>query len=176
MVHTRRRGTAIVDTPNGILVASQRGGVYLLPGGGARHHESRQDAAIRELKEETGLKVVDSTYLFEYKGGVHKDSRGGFFRDVHKVFLVTTTGVAEPGKEIKRIAYYNGSGVNVSFHTKKIIEKYLTMNGSLPEYSSIKCPNDGSPLDVRGFPPYVKCPYDGTILYRNRKGVYRQEG
>jgi hypothetical protein len=35
MVHRRRRGTAIVETPKGILVASERRKIFLLPGGGA---------------------------------------------------------------------------------------------------------------------------------------------
>jgi ribosomal protein S24E len=34
------------------------------------------------------------------------------------------TGVAKPRKEIKHLAYFNGSNVNVSDTTKKIIEIY----------------------------------------------------
>jgi 8-oxo-dGTP pyrophosphatase MutT (NUDIX family) len=75
MVHVRRRGSVIVHTPNGILVVSEGGRTFLLPGGVARRHESRRSAAIRELKEETGLEAVDCSYLFEYKVKVHKDRR-----------------------------------------------------------------------------------------------------
>lgn len=171
MVHSRRRGTAIVETPQGVLVVSESGKRYSLPGGGARGKESREDAAIRELSEETGLKTVDSFYLFEFKGGIHKDYRGGFFRDAHKVFRVKTVGDARPRKEIKHLAYYNGSNVDLSYGTKKILDKYNEMQG-LPEYVSIKCPNDGAALDVSGFPLQVKCPYHGGILYRNSKGGY----
>jgi ADP-ribose pyrophosphatase YjhB (NUDIX family) len=41
----------IVDTPNGILLVSETGKRFSLPGGGTRHHESRESAAIRELEE-----------------------------------------------------------------------------------------------------------------------------
>lgn len=124
MVRTRRRGTAVVDTPHGILVVSLGGGSFLLPGGGARRHESRQDAVIRELREETGLKAVDIALLFEFTGRIHKGARGGFFRNAHKVFLVTATGVAKPTREVKRVAYYDGSGPSLSYSAQKIIEKY----------------------------------------------------
>jgi len=60
MVH-RRRGTTIVDTPNGILVVSEGGRTYYLPGGVARKGESRRKAAIRELR---GGNWLDSDGLF----------------------------------------------------------------------------------------------------------------
>jgi 8-oxo-dGTP diphosphatase len=124
MVYTRRRGTAIVDTPTGILVVSLDGSNFTLPGGGAHRDESRREAAIRELMEETGMTAVDLTHLFEFMGGVHKGPKGGTFRNAHKVFLVTATGTPEPGQEVKRVAYYNGSGPSLTPSASKIIEKY----------------------------------------------------
>jgi 8-oxo-dGTP diphosphatase len=124
LVRIRRRGTAIVDTPAGILVVSLGGRNFLLPGGGAKRNESRQNAVIRELMEETGMKVVSADYLFEFAGPIHRGARGGLFRNAHKVFLVTATGVAKPGNEIKAIAYYNGAEPSLSYSARKIIEKY----------------------------------------------------
>jgi DNA-directed RNA polymerase subunit RPC12/RpoP len=168
MVYRRRRGTAIVDTPNGILVTSQ-GRTYLLPGGGARSHESRRSAAIRELREETGLEAIDCCYLFEYRGKIHKDSKGGLFRDAHKVFLVKSNGVAEPKREIKRLAYFTGargSNVNVSYTTRRIIEKYYEIKNSKPEYVQLKCLHCGAALNVIGLSASIKCEYCGTVYHR----------
>jgi 8-oxo-dGTP diphosphatase len=128
MPHRRRCGTAIVDTPEGILVVSESGRLFLLPGGGARANESRRRAAIRELKEETGLRTIESTYLFSYKGRIHKDFRGGHFWDEHKVFLIKTNGIARPRNETKHIAYFNGSNVKVAAGSKKLIEEYWKSN------------------------------------------------
>ena len=66
----RRRGVAIVPTKKGILVVSDKKGVYMLPGGGARKKESRKEAAIRELNEETGLDVKEIYHLFGYLGKI----------------------------------------------------------------------------------------------------------
>jgi ADP-ribose pyrophosphatase YjhB (NUDIX family) len=125
LVYLRRRGTAIVDTPKGILVVSESGRGYLLPGGNARKGESRRKAAIRELAEETGLKATDVSYLFEIKGGIHKNRRGHSFRTSHKVFLIKTTGTAMPKGEIKHLAYVKDqNSLNLSQSTKTIIERY----------------------------------------------------
>jgi 8-oxo-dGTP diphosphatase len=124
MVRTRRRGTAIVDTPKGILVVSKGGPKFILPGGGAKRGESEKDAAIRELKEETGLETVDISYLFGFTGVTHRGERGGLFKNAHKVFLVTAKGTPEPGQEIKRVAYYTGSFPKISYSARKILERY----------------------------------------------------
>ncbi len=129
MVRTRRRGTAIVETPKGILLVSLDGTNFTLPGGGAKLHESRRDAAIRELMEETGMKAVSLTPLFEFLGGIHEGPRGGSFRNAHEVFLVTATGSPKPGQEVKAVAYLHGSGPTLTPSAKKIIQRYNSMKG-----------------------------------------------
>jgi 8-oxo-dGTP pyrophosphatase MutT (NUDIX family) len=62
----RRRGTAIVETECGILLVEDTKGMILLPGGQANRTESRFEAAIRELREETGLVAVCALRLFDF--------------------------------------------------------------------------------------------------------------
>jgi 8-oxo-dGTP diphosphatase len=126
-VRTRRRGTAIVETPKGILLVSLDGTNFTLPGGGAKLKESRRKAAIRELMEETGMKAVSLTPLFEFLGGTHPGPRGGSFRNAHKVFLVKATGTPKPGQEVKAVAYLKESGPALTPSAKKIIEKYRSL-------------------------------------------------
>lgn len=114
----RRRGTAIVDTLDGILVVSQDGKTFLLPGGGAKSNESRMNAALRELTEETGLVPTGCIFLFEY------ESHTTF----HKVFLIKCSGIAKPSHEIRYVTYFTGNNVRLSSGTKAILEKYYAMN------------------------------------------------
>lgn len=123
----RRRGTAIVDTPKGILVASGRRKIFLLPGGGADKGETRKHTAMRELREETGLFSLRRKYLFTYVEP--KYTTNGKRRKIvnkHKVFLIKTKGHARPRDEVKHIDYWNPkSKIKLSYHTERIIEKYL---------------------------------------------------
>jgi 8-oxo-dGTP diphosphatase len=126
-IQKRRRGTAIVETEKGIIVTAGRSKIFLLPGGGANKHETRMQAAMRELGEETGLQPYHAKYLFHHRGRVHKSHGHGYFRDHHTVCLIKAKGTPHPHHEIKYIAFYKlGSGINISGVTKEIIEKYYS--------------------------------------------------
>lgn len=128
MVIVRRRGTAIVETPKGILVTASRNKLFLLPGGGAEKWESRRKATIRELKEETGLKAYSWRYLFTWHEPKYSyDGKRRKIRNLHKVFLIKASGYPKPNyHDVSHIAYWHPkSSVNISRTTKAIIEKYL---------------------------------------------------
>ena len=115
----RRRGTAIVDTRQGIIVVTH-GNQFLLPGGSPKRGELQIQAAIRELREETGLRAYDVRYLFTHMAA--------------KVFLIQAEGIPEPRNEIHTIEYYQeGSPVHVSNNTRLIIEKYWEWKKSVPQ-------------------------------------------
>lgn len=128
MVIVRRRGTAIVETPKGILVTASRNKLFLLPGGGAEKWESRRKATIRELKEETGLKAYSCKYLFTWHEPKYSyDGKRRKIRNLHKVFLIKASGYPKPNcHDVSHIAYWNPkNNTNISRTTKAIIEKYL---------------------------------------------------
>jgi 8-oxo-dGTP diphosphatase len=161
LVYNRRRGTALVEAPEGFLVVSENGKLFLLPGGVARKGESRESATKRELSEETGLESLESTYLFSFKGRVHKVYNGkGHFRDCHKVFFIKTDGIAKPHGEIKHIAYCKGSETNLADSAKKIIERYQSLRVKLS-----RCNYCNAPLEFSGTgsPLSIKCGYCGTL-------------
>ncbi len=121
----RRRGTAIVETQEGILVTAGRSKLFILPGGGAEKGETRTEAAIRELREETGLIANYAKVLFRYVGRVHKSHSGGFFQDHHTVCLIKADGIPRPKHEVRYVDFYApNSIIKISRTTKEIIDKF----------------------------------------------------
>jgi 8-oxo-dGTP diphosphatase len=119
MTHHRRRGAAIVETNKGILVTAGRSKFFITPGGGAKRSESRFQAAIRELKEETGLEPYFAMILFRFS------VRHKTFEDHNTVCYIKAHGTPRPRKEVKYVAYYNPkSNIKLSSSTKEIIKRY----------------------------------------------------
>jgi ADP-ribose pyrophosphatase YjhB (NUDIX family) len=119
----RRRGTAIVDTSKGILIASHHK-TWLLPGGGANKGESREKAAIRELREETGLRATSCKYLFEYD----EPDDGRKIRNLHKVFLIEAEGKPKPNNhDVHHLAFWKPDcNIKLSPTTTIIVNRYIT--------------------------------------------------
>ncbi len=109
---------------NGILLVPDENGTFMLPGGHAHRGEPRIIAAIRELHEETRLRVTEIKFLFEFESTY-------FY---HKVFYARAEGIPVPSDELsgQTIAYY--SKENVTKHlrimnsTRDILTKYLSSN------------------------------------------------
>ena len=145
-VKYRRRGTAIVETSQGILVVAGNHGPFMLPGGGANRGESRFVAALRELTEETSLRPYEAKVIFKHIGPEQRTFSGkNKFQDHHTVCAVKATGTIKLNDDAKRFAYVNldtgkcldpfnpGKDVRISHTTKQIIEKYRNWKTSKQE-------------------------------------------
>lgn len=110
-----------MEYENGILVVTMNGRAYLTPGGGANKNESRMQAALREIKEETGVEPYFSMRLFEYRG-----RKRATHQNVHTVYYVKANGTPKPAEEVTKIAYYKpGSKLILSGETREIIGRFL---------------------------------------------------
>ena len=123
-----RRGSCIVElqNPHGeecILLAEQFGGVFLLPGGRAKHNESRMIASIRELYEETTLRPKATIFIGECTSKYNH----------HKVFYHYVDQEASPvaQDDVKALHFYNPQNPDpflwerCSLSTQKMIENFI---------------------------------------------------
>lgn len=129
----RKRATAIVEYPDGILLTLMRYMAASLPGGGVQPGESDEQAVIRELYEETRLQAVDTILLFRHTS----------FANDHAVFWVLAEGQPQPAEEVDRLAYYRpGAAIKLSPETDGLLKQFYGFKAAHPEiaYTLSKAP------------------------------------
>lgn len=93
-IRTQRLGAyAVVLTASEILLTrispvGYPAGTWTLPGGGVDHGESPNDAVVRELYEETGLRALTSRLVDVHDVHVVAPGRGDRYEDYHGVHLL----------------------------------------------------------------------------------------
>ncbi len=83
----RDRATVVVMRDGKVLLVFGRNPVYMMPGGGIEQGESAEEAAARELFEETGLTATQTDYLFTVETAIHR----------HHVCLIESQGEVDIG-------------------------------------------------------------------------------
>jgi 8-oxo-dGTP diphosphatase len=123
----RKRATAIVEYPEGILLALMRYMAAALPGGGVKPGETDEQAVVRELCEETTLTATRAVLLFRYSSLAHD----------HAVFWVTASGTPQASEEVDKIAYYRpGTAIKLSSETRAILARFAEYKAQHPDMFS----------------------------------------
>ncbi|BCQ22353.1 NUDIX domain-containing protein [Caballeronia sp. NK8] len=116
----KRRATVICERDGRVLLVARARGRWAFPGGRAEPGEEFSDAAVRELKEETGLDAVHVRYAFQFRG----------LQTRHFVFIARVGPEAEPvpANEIARCKWCRLEELRrmeASIPTKGIAEIFL---------------------------------------------------
>lgn len=105
-------------------------GSFALPGGFLEAGESAEIACVRELQEETGLRICASDLtLFGVYSEANRDPRG------HTVSIVYSTSVSDmerllPGSDAASAVWVqNYDCLDLAFDHKKILDDFFNSNG-----------------------------------------------
>ena len=111
----RERATVVVIRDSRVLLARDVGSRYFnMPGGGIEEGESPESAAVRELREETGLTPTRTESLFVWESAFAR----------HHVFRIDAEGEARIGDEVVELRWWDRrEALTMNGHVKAIIER-----------------------------------------------------
>ena len=114
------RATVVCVRENRILLVARERSRWALPGGRIHRDETPQEAARRELVEETTLVADELTYLFQFTG----------FNTLHHVFFAEVAHHAsvQPSNEISKCRWFvpvKIATLSASIPTRGIVELFF---------------------------------------------------
>jgi 8-oxo-dGTP diphosphatase len=119
---------AVVERAGKVLLVRRRNppykGCWALPGGFVEYGESVEDAVVRELKEETGLKISIKGLLGVYSEP-GRDPRGHV---VSICFLATGEGAEKGGSDVAEARFFGIEEIDfnkLAFDHEKILKDYI---------------------------------------------------
>src|SRR5258708_34550674 len=121
MESMKDRSPVICARIHTILLVARARSRWSLPGGTIRRPESTQDAALRELEEETSLVGMELTYVFQFGG----------LSTRHHVFRadVPQDAAPEARNEISRCRWFSPAKISTlvaSIPTREIVDLFCT--------------------------------------------------
>ena len=117
---------AIIEIGGGIVVIKRSNPPFgwALPGGFVDYGESLEEAVTREMKEETGLDLLELKQFHTYS----KDGRDPRFHTISTVFIAKAKGKPQAGDDavgIKVIKLNGIDRIDFAFDHKKVVEDYI---------------------------------------------------
>jgi ADP-ribose pyrophosphatase YjhB (NUDIX family) len=115
----------IIENNSGILLIKRKNPPegWALPGGFVDYGESLESAAVREVKEETGLDV-ELTRQFHTYSDPERDPR---HHTITTVFVAKAAGKAVAGDDAKEVGMFGRDDLpeQIAFDHRKIIQDYF---------------------------------------------------
>jgi ADP-ribose pyrophosphatase YjhB (NUDIX family) len=116
-----RRATAIIELPDGVLMTASAGGRFSLPGGVSQRGELRSQALLRQVRDQTGLRINSMLYLYDHITQ----------HNAHKVYLCIAQGqprMQEGGARMTLITSPD-SEMDVHVESRAILRRYAKLRG-----------------------------------------------
>lgn len=114
----------IIEIANGIILIKRKNPPYgwAIPGGFIDYGESAEDAAVREAKEETNLKISNIRQFHTYSDP-KRDPR---FHTISVVFVAKASGVPKASDDAEDIGVFNENKLpdEIAFDHRQIIKDY----------------------------------------------------